>query len=330
MQKMNSTPRKKCLITGGTGFVGRKLFDSLKEKNLELVLLLRKKSAKLDVKQYQCDFGNDDIPEDALSGIDTIYHLAGFAHDSRDANKIETLYKAVNVDATLKLANLAVKHGVKKFVFISSVKAGGSSVAGVCANESDLGAPEGIYGQTKREAEVELLKIGKASRMEVSILRPSLVYGPGVKGNLRMMLKGISKGWFPPLPETFNQRSMVHLNDLVDAIQLAAEKDEANGEIFIVTDGKLHSSCEIYKEMCMAVGRVVPNWYVPKYMFVFLASLGDVLGHFVRFPFDSYRLKKLLGDDCYSSNKIRKNLGFQSKISLKDALPEMIKKNSIY
>ena len=103
--------------------------------------------------------------------------------------------------------------------------------------EEDQGEPEGIYGKTKREAELILLEIGRQSGMQVSIVRPSLVYGQGVKGNLRLMLSWIEKGWFPPLPEVNNRRSMIHVDDLVRALLLVAGDDRANGEIYIATDG---------------------------------------------------------------------------------------------
>ena len=130
------------------------------------------------------------------------------------------------------------------------MKAGGKAVSGQCINESDQDEPEGIYGKSKREAEIKLLKIGKESGMHVSIIRPSLVYGPNVKGNLQLMLSGIKKGWFPPLPEIGNKRSMIHVDDLVRAILLVATDERANGEIFIATDSMPYSSREIYNTMC--------------------------------------------------------------------------------
>ena len=98
------------------------------------------------------------------------------------------------------MARLAVKNDVKQFIFTSSVKAGGKAASKKCINESDQSEPEAGYGKSKRVAELELLKIGKASGMHVAIIRTSLVYGPNVKGNLKLMLAGIKKGWFPTLP----------------------------------------------------------------------------------------------------------------------------------
>ena len=292
-------------VTGGTGFVGRILIKALQQRQDNIRLLSRK-------QQYEdtvvCDLQIDQIPNDALIGIDMVFHLAGFAHDMRDASKIVDLYYKVNVDAAVHLAELAVKNGVKRFIFVSSVKAGGISTPKKCINENDQSDPEGIYGKTKREAELALLKIGKESGMHVSIIRPSLVYGPNAKGNLKLMLSGIKKGWFPPLPETGNRRSMIHVDDLVRAILLVAEDKRANGEIFIATDGTPYSSREIYDAMCKISGKPTSKWSVPKTLFD-LASLANSR--------IKYKINKLLGDECYSSTKLEV-LGFKAKKSLKD------------
>ena len=291
------------LITGSTGFIGRKLADIIDE---EIRVLSREKHSDYDT--IVCDLQSEVIPDQALNNVNTVFHLAGFAHDMRDASKIADLYYKVNVSATIQLANLAVKSGVKRFVFVSSVKAGGNPPLGTCANEKDQKNTEDVYGKTKREAELKLLEIGKESGMHVSIIRPSLVYGPDVKGNLQLMLSGIGKGWFPPLPETGNRRSMIHVDDLVRAILLVAEDKRANGEIFIATDGTPHSSRYIYNAMCSALDKSIPKWSVPKILFD-MASLVN--------PRIKYKLNKLLGDECYSSAKLEA-LGFKAKKTLKD------------
>ena len=240
--------------------------------------------------------------------MDTVFHLAGFAHDIRDERKIKGLYQKVNVDATVRLAELAIKSKVKRFVFVSSVKAGGLPLFGQCISEEEQGEPDGIYGETKREAELKLLEIGLNSSMHVTIIRPSLVYGPNVKGNLELMLLGIKKGWFPSLPETSNKRSMIHVDDLVRAILLVAKENLANGEIFIATDGIPHSSREIYNAMCDVVGKSIPKWSVPKILFNMIGLVS---------PHIKYKINKLLGDECYSSCKLEE-LGFKAKKTLKE------------
>jgi len=294
---------KTIFISGVTGFIGQRLVRAI---NSNVRVLSRKKQS--DYETVVCDLKSEVIPDNALDGVEVIFHLAGFAHDLSDADKIQNIYQKVNVDATIRLANLAVKSNVKRFVFVSSVKAGGSPACGICASEKDQSDPEGVYGKTKREAELKLLKIGKESGMHVSIIRPSLVYGPNVKGNLQLMLIGIKKGWFLPLPETGNKRSMIHVDDLVRAILLVAADDRANGEIFIATDGTPHSSRDIYNAMCSALDKSIPKWSVPKFLFDMVSLVNTRI---------KYKLNKLLGDECYSSAKLEA-LGFKAQKTLKD------------
>jgi len=294
---------KNILITGATGFVGQRLVRAI---DVNIKILSRKKQP--DFETIICDFEKRRIPNNAANDIDTVFHLAGLTHDLRDASKIADLYYKVNVRAAVQLANLAVKSGVKRFVFVSSVKAGGNPPLAICANERDQRNAEDVYGKTKRKAELKLLEIGQVSGMHVSIIRSSLVYGPDVKGNLQLMLSGIEKGWFPPLPETGNRRSMIHVDDLVRAILLVAEDGRTNGEIFIATDGIPHSSRDIYNAMCNVLGKSIPKWSVPKFIFD-MASLIS--------PHIKYKINKLLGDECYSSAKLEA-LGFKAQKTLKD------------
>jgi UDP-glucose 4-epimerase len=288
----------KVFITGATGFIGQRLVVRLKSHGARLKILSRSHHSVYET--LVCDLLKEDVSDGALEGVDTVFHLAGFAHDFRETSEVAENYQLVNVDATVRLAELAVSAGVRRFVFVSSVKAGGR-----IATE---GEPDGIYGKTKREAELRLLEITQQSSMHVAILRPALVYGPGVKGNLQLMRSGIEKGWFPPLPKTGNRRSMIHVDDLVQALLLVAEDSRADGEIFIATDGVPHTSREIYEALCHAVGKPVPNWNVPKFLFKALAKLSPIL---------MYKVNKLLGDEYYSSVKLEK-LGFRAERTLKD------------
>ena len=294
----------KCLVTGSTGFVGSRLLGLLKTIECDVRLLARSKVSNYET--VVCNLGQDRIPKHTLESVDTIFHLAGFAHDMQDSSKVKDLYRTVNVDATVELATLASQNNVKRFVFISSVKAGGKPIIGRCRLEHEQDSPDGIYGKTKREAELAILEIGKKSNMHVSIIRPALVYGPNVKGNLKLMLSGIKNGWFPPLPETNNKRSMIHVDDLVRAIILVAEDERSNGKIFIATDGKVYSSREIYESMCTIVGKSIPAWSVPKFIFDFAKLIS---------PGVKYKVDKLLGDECYASEEL-KELSFKPKKTL--------------
>ena len=122
------------------------------------------------------------------------------------------------------------------------------------------------------------------------------------------MLSGIDKGWFPPLPEVGNRRSMIHVDDLVRALLLVAENERAHGEIFIATDGHSYSSRKIYEAMCHVLGKPEPCWSVPKIIFDFVALMH---------PRVRYKIDKLLGDECYSSKKLQ-SLGFRAERTIND------------
>ncbi|NNJ91934.1 MAG: NAD-dependent epimerase/dehydratase family protein [Gammaproteobacteria bacterium] len=286
------------LVTGGTGFIGRRLVASL--NNDEVVLLVRKVDESLKLPQVECELGAGEIPEQAFNGVENVYHLAGNAHDISGEQAAE-IYQRVNVDATIELASKAAKHGVKSFVFVSSVKAGGLPLKGQCASEKDQSEPDGVYGQSKRQAELALLDLNEKTEMQVSIIRPALVYGPGAKGNLQMMLNAISKRLLPPLPDTGNRRSMIYIDDLIMAMKLIASHHAAKGEIFIATDGRQYSTREIYDAICLALGKKVPGWSIPKLLFDVLGLLSTKI---------SYKTDKILGDECYSSEKLN-SLGFK-------------------
>jgi nucleoside-diphosphate-sugar epimerase len=293
----------KVLLTGSTGFIGTKLASAIESKNLSIKVISRNKHPKFETEI--CDFLTMSFSNNIMKDVDTVFHLAGIAHDS--FNQKEDFY-SVNVKATERLGKLAAKSGVKKFIFVSSVKSGGSGRDGFFINEKDQGIPEGIYGKTKREAEEKLLQIGLNSDMHVSIIRPALVYGPNVKGNLSLMMKGIKSGWFPPLPKINNSRSMVHVDDVVRAMIFVANTEKAKGEIFNVTDGKAHSSREIYEIMCKILGKSVPKWSVPEILF---KSMGLINSEF------KYKVDKLFGDDYYSSKKLEK-IGFHIERTLEE------------
>lgn len=297
---------KKVLVTGASGFIGNRLVKQLDEMEVSIRLLSRKNQS--DYETIICDFEHDSVPYSALESIDTVFHLAGFAHDLRPGGEIEDLYRKINVNSTIQLARLSLKATVKRFIYVSSVKAGGRPFMNKCNNENDQNEPDSIYGKSKREAEINLIKIFKGSNIHLSIIRPSLVYGPDLKGNLKSMLSGIEKGWFPPLPETGNKRSMIHVDDLIRAILLVAIDKKTNGEIYIATDGKSYSSREIYNAMCKSLGKKIPKWSIPKLLFDLLRYTNKKI---------NYKIKKLLDDECYSSDKLYA-LGFKANKSLKD------------
>ena len=144
--------------------------------------------------------------------------------------------------------------------------------------------------------------------MRINIIRPALVYGPNMKGNLNSMLRGIEQGWFPPLPRIKNKRSMIHVEDLISAILLLNARDELDKEIFVATDGKFYSSSEIYDVFRKLLGKRRAKIRVPIFFFKLLSFLNSNL---------EYRISKLLEDEVYDSSKLF-SIGFLPKKSLED------------
>ena len=297
---------KTYLIIGANGFIGRYVNSFLQKHNADIRLLLRRKIEGDTSKQFIFK-STKDIDPNIFIGVDVVIYLIGKAHDLSSDQSLKE-YRRINVDLTLEIAKIALSCNVSKFIYISSVKAGGDFFGHKSLNESDQTIANNIYGKTKREAELSVLDIGKQGNMQVAVLRPALVYGPNQKGNLGAMLSGIKKGWFPPLPETNNKRSMVHIDNLVNAIFFVSESVNINGEVFVVADNKPYSSREIYDVMRRISGKKVIKWSVPKFLFDVAALIS---------PSIKYKLNKLLGSEYYPSNKIER-LGFNPKKTLKD------------
>ncbi|PIS18317.1 MAG: NAD-dependent dehydratase [Zetaproteobacteria bacterium CG12_big_fil_rev_8_21_14_0_65_55_1124] len=310
---------KTVLVTGATGFIGQNLCRLLSEMQVDLHVLGRTRpefSAKFHVWDMEgC------LDSDVLSGIDTVFHLAGKAHALEESRQDAREYFRINTEATEELLLACKKSGVKTFVYFSSVKATGDSE--VLTDESCLSESDTPYGQSKRASEKLVLKGGYVPHPVV--IRPSMVYGNTEKGNLPKMIRAVWAGKFPPLPETHNKRSMVHVDDLVRAAILAAEKPEAAGKVYIVTDSEAYSTRQIYEWICEALHKPVPVWNIPFCVMKLFAKLGDMIGLLRgrRFSFDSDALGKLTGSACYSSEKIARELGFRAKRNLRDALPEI-------
>lgn len=283
-------------VTGATGFIGKKLVDSLQG---DITILSRIHHPKY--KTIVCDLRKEEIPHNALHGVSSIFHLASLTEDTLDTGLLEPNYRKVNIDATVRLAELASRASVEQFVFVSSAKA-----ESLDDNVKDKN--HSLYSYTKREAELRLLEIGCQSSMKVKILRPSLVYGPSMNGNLTLMRRGIEQGWFPPLPETGNRRSMIHVDDVVQALLLIAGDDRADGEVYVATDGRSYSSRQIYEILCQVVGRSVPRWGLPESIFQVIACLS---------PQMKYKINKLLGSEHYCGKKLE-DLGFKASKSLLD------------
>jgi len=315
------------LVTGGTGFIGCRLVAALGEQGAQVRMLVR--GAGCRVRGAEVVTGDLTDPASlapACAGMDTVFHLAGFAHaDARHTPDFAARHWAVNTEGTFHLLAAAQAEGVQRFVFLSSVKAVGDP-GSRCVDEKWEAWPETPYGQAKHAAEERVLTVGRESGMQVVNLRPALVYGPGMKANLVRLIEAVRRGWLPPLPETGNQRSLVHVDDVVQALLLAAAQPVAAGQTYFVTDGRAYSGGELYRFIRQALGRPAPNWAIPATVLWGVARLVDSVSGLGRCDRPAQTaLDKLLGWACYDSRRIGDELGYRPVWDFERALPELSK-----
>jgi nucleoside-diphosphate-sugar epimerase len=310
------------LDTGASGFVGRPLCTRLGGRGRVRGLFRGDARGPWD-EAFRADLSVEGPLGGALEGVDTIFHLAGRTDDGKTGARGADLFRRVNCDGTARLIEAAAVGGVRRFVYLSSIKAMGAG-GDEALDEKSPALPTTPYGRSKKEAEDIVLGCGDIPH--VCVLRSTPVYGAGSKGNLGRMIRAMARGLFPPIPDTKNVRSMVHIEDLVEALVLCAEKAEAHGRVFIVTDGKEYSTRQIYDWVCETMGRRAPSWSVPPALFHAAAKVGDALGGLARRPvlFDSGTVERLLGSARYDSTLIERTLGFEPGWDLKRALPEMV------
>ncbi|MDP2170202.1 MAG: NAD-dependent epimerase/dehydratase family protein [Rhodocyclaceae bacterium] len=309
------------LITGATGFIGRRL------RQADDRALVRSggavKGAVIGDLLNKVSLGS------ACDGVACIFHCAGYAHAFSSFNP--ELHWCINFEGTRNLLDAAGEAGVKRFVFLSSVKAM-AEPGDACADEDWSGEPLTPYGKAKRAAEDAVLEAGAKYGMHVVNLRLVMVYGRGGRGNLERMAQGIKAGWFPPLPEAGNRRSLVHVDDVVAVMRLVAEKTEANGRTYIVADPKPYSGRGIYDaiRIVLAQGADPPAptfpWRVPAGLLQAGGAVGDLLGALLRrqLPLNSEVVDRLLGSAWYSPARIESELGWRAQIGLSEGLREML------
>ena len=289
----------KALITGAAGFVGRALCDWLAASGDVVVPAVRSKSGLPN----EIVVGNLDASTDwglALAGCAAVIHLAARVHVMRDtAADPLALCRATNTEATLNLARQAAQAGVKRFVFISTIKVNGEG-RDAPYRETDAAAPEDAYAISKWEAEQGLWQIARETGLEVVVLRPPLVYGPGVKANFQRLLDTVARGWPLPLGAVRNRRSLLYLGNFVDAIRVCVEHPAAAGQTFLLDDGEPVSTPALIGAVARAMGRPARLLPVPVGMLEFSGAL---LGK-------RAAVQRLTGSLWLDSSLIRSRLGW--------------------
>lgn len=305
----------KVLVTGANGFVGRALCDELLRHGQSVRVTLRQHEGRqaLLARVEPIVVGTINADTDwkaALIGCEAVVHLAARVHVMDDTAQAPlALYRATNTDATLNLARQAAQAGVKRFVFVSTIKVNGEG-RDEAYRESDVPAPEDPYAISKWEAEQGLWRIAEDTGLEVVILRPPLVYGPGVKANFLRLMQWVKKGWPLPLGAVRNRRSLLYLGNFVDAIRLCVEHPAAAGQTFLLDDGEVVSTPQLIRAVARAMGRPARLLAVPVGV---LAFAGALLGK-------RAAVARLAGSLYIDSSAIRSHLGWTPPYSMEAGL----------
>jgi nucleoside-diphosphate-sugar epimerase len=307
---------KKILVTGATGFVGCRVLELLSKSDSKLVAFGRTAPAN------GCDFVKGELTNsanysDAVRGCNVVIHIAGRAHVmTEDKEQSLGLYREINVFATLALAQKAAAAGVNRFIFISSVKVNGEKTKnGHPFVSDDEPKPEDPYGISKYEAEMGLKKIAAETGMEIVIIRPPLVYGPGVKANFAAMLNLAKKNLPLPLGAIYNKRSMVALDNLVDLIITCIDHPKAANQTFLVSDDCDVSTTELLQLMIRTTGgtpRLIP---VPM---SWLRVLGKLTGK-------QAIIDRLCGNLQLDITHTKQTLGWKPPITLREGINRCVK-----
>lgn len=253
-------------MTGATGFVGRSVLTELVRHDFRTVAGTRSSTSNFLGANKQINLGDiSSLPDisSALSGVDVVIHLAARVHVMNEhVTDPLTEFRKINTVATLNLATQAAAAGVKRFVFLSSIKVNGEATSNAQKFTPDnVRAPDDPYALSKYEAEQGLLALAMKTGMEVVIIRPPLVYGPGVKANFVSMMKWVKKGIPLPFGAVRNQRSLVALDNLVDFIVHCIEHPKAANEVFLISDGEDISTTELLQKVADAFG--IKSFLIP-------------------------------------------------------------------
>ena len=304
----------KVAVSGSTGFVGSYLLESL--YGFDCIAIGRRKPRGLDSSHFfDASIGVNTDYSAALTNVDVIIHCAARVHVMNDLaeNPLEA-FREVNTFGTLNLAQQAAESGAKRFIYISSIKVNGEETQlDHPFTAFDQRSPEDAYGQSKSEAEEQLLKLANETGMEVVIIRPPLVYGPGVKANFASLMKLVSKG--VPLPFGLiksNRRSLVSVINLVDLVVTCINHPKAANQVFLVSDNHDLSTAEMVWLMANGLGvgsRMLP---VPTFFFSLLGRLfkkEDVIN-------------RLIGNLQVDITHTKQQLGWQPPQKVEDAFRE--------
>lgn len=302
----------KILVTGATGFVGTALLRRMTADGRLSVRAAVRGEARALPAAVECVQMGDlmDVTnwQPALSGIDAVIHLAGRAHVMREtvSDPLAEFHR-VNVAATEKLARDAAAAGVRRLVYLSSIKVNGE---GGRFTDADQPKPEDPYAVSKHQAELGLRRIASETALEVVIVRPPLVYGPGVRANFRALMRAVARGIPLPFGAVDNRRSLVAVDNLVDFVLTCVEHPAAANDTFLISDGEDLSTTDLIRRLAKAMGRPARLIPVPV---PFLLAVATALGK-------RDVARRLLGSLQVDISKAQRRLDWTPPMSVDEAL----------
>ncbi|WJV24872.1 MULTISPECIES: UDP-glucose 4-epimerase family protein [Pseudomonas] len=310
------------LLTGATGFLGRALLQHLiNTGNSSIAITTRSDQdcESLAVRKYNIPAIDGYTVWDQVfqSQIDVVVHAAARAHVMREV-VLDPLFefRQINVEGTLNLARCAAAAGVKRFIFISSIKVNGEETTlGKRYKPDDIPAPLDPYGRSKMEAEAGLRALAVETGMEVVIIRPVLIYGPGVKANFLSLMQWLSIGIPLPLGAIRNSRSLVSTDNLIDFVETCIVHPRAANEIFLVSDGEDVSTPELLKRLATAMGKPLRLFPVPLWLLMAVAKISR----------KEKMVKRVVGSLEVDISKNFDLLGWRPQVVMRDALSKTVK-----
>ncbi|MGY2339195.1 UDP-glucose 4-epimerase family protein [Pseudomonas sp. SDO5532_S415] len=309
---------KTFLVTGGSGFLGQALINRLVQlPDCTVVAPLRTQPAALSTGVRSLPLSGLNATNDwkaALTGVDVVIHAAARVHVMNEvALDPLSAFREVNVEATLNLARQAAACGVKRFIFISSIKVNGEGTPpGIAYRADDKPAPIDPYGISKLEAEQGLKSLAATTGMEVVVIRPVLVYGPGVKANFLSMMRWLYRGVPLPFGSVHNRRSLVALDNLVDLIVTCCHHPAAANQVFLASDDEDVSTTQLLSKLAAALGKPARLLPVPSGL---MSGVAALLGQ-------RALADRILGSLQVDISKNRQLLGWIPPVTLDQALAQ--------
>jgi nucleoside-diphosphate-sugar epimerase len=324
----------KALITGTTGFIGSHVFKTLCEKGMEVKCLVRKSSKVEQLKKEGAELAYGDLLDkdslhDAIRGVDIIYHLAGEVYSTEDKNY------HLNVIGTKNLLDACLSGNIKKFIYLSSIAAvGPNSGSGVVWDENSPCSPISPYGRSKYEAEQLLLETFRTHGLPVVIIRPPIVYGPRVSRSSRvfMFVHLINRGLYRAVGDGKNLISMCYVDNLIQGILLAGEKEGTEGKIYFIADEKPYTINEIAEAIAREEGVRLSSFHMPIWLANIMAVILSVPSKLLGFvsPLSLDKIREMTSNWVCNISKAERELGYRPITTFEQGIKKTVEWYSAY